>query len=131
MSYEIPPPGGRPIQLAETRPPKNAAKPGIKDTARRRWTLLNGFVDSGMAVLKPSDVAVWTVLFRLARADGFVFASLKKLSELTGMDRRTVQRALGNLKVAGHIVTIQRGGGCAATRYRLTRSGNEEAVKCA
>lgn len=81
-----------------------------KDIARARWALLNGFVDAGMAGLELSDMAVWLVLFRHARADGAATVARTEIVRRVGCDKKTVTAALRRLMAAGWLVRLRRGG---------------------
>jgi len=67
----------------------------------------------------PAAGAVFLVLFRFAKPDGTVFASLGKLETMTGIHRRSIQRAVSRLADLGALEKVQRGGGAVASIYRL------------
>lgn len=95
-----------------------------KDTARRRWTLFNRFVDDGMADLKPADVAVWLALFRHAQADGTATVARSRLIAMTGLAPRTIKVALRRLIDFGWMERLRRGGPSGGVAvYRLKKPG--------
>lgn len=95
-----------------------------KDTARRRWTLLNAFVDGGMAGLELSDVAVWLALFRHARADGVATVARARMVEMTGLARNTITASLSRLVAAGWVERLRRGGPSGGVAvYRVQHHG--------
>lgn len=105
------------------------AKAKRKDTARRRWTLLNAFVDRGMAGLKFSDVAVWMALFRNSNADGVATVARTRIKALTGCDIKTIAGALSRLTAEHWAVRIQRGGpvgGMAVYRLQAPKDVGEK-----
>lgn len=81
-----------------------------KDAAKRRWLLLNAFIDAGMAGLELSDVAVWVTLYRHARADGISTVARLRLAEITGLAPNTITSSLARLASAGWIARLRRGG---------------------
>ena len=134
--YVVPPPGvpappvytPQELEQIAARKKLQAKKQQRKDAARRRWALLNRFVDEGMASLERSDVAVWIVLFRHAGADGVTSVSKSRLASVTGQDPKTVTVALRRLAGAGWISRLRRGGptdGCAVYRVQKPHSGGE------
>lgn len=88
----------------------NEAKARRTEAARRRWTLLNAFVDEGMAGLELSDVVVWLALFRHARADGVATVARVQLARLAGLAPNTVTVSIRRLIAAGWLVRLRRGG---------------------
>lgn len=95
-----------------------------KDTARRRWTLLNCFVDEGMGDLKPADVAVWLALFRHGSADGLATVARSRVVAMTGLTVKTVSAALRRLIDAGCLERLKHGGPSGGVAvYRLKRNG--------
>lgn len=97
-----------------------------KDSTRRRWAVLNSFVDEGMASLEASDVAVWLALYRHARSDGVATVARARLVALTGLAPGTVKASLARLSEAGWIVRKQRGGPVGGTaKYRIQRPKKE------
>lgn len=93
-----------------------------KDSARRRWVLLNAFVDSGMASLEASDSSVWFALFRHAGADGRATVARGLLVSMTGLAANTVKSSLTRLCVAGWVDRIRCGGPSGGVAvYRVQR----------
>jgi hypothetical protein len=86
------------------------AKARRTEAARRRWMLLNAFVDAGMAGLEISDAVVWLALFRNARADGVATVARVRLVEITGLAPNTITTSIGRLVAAGWIERLRRGG---------------------
>ncbi|NLF59367.1 MAG: helix-turn-helix domain-containing protein [Candidatus Hydrogenedens sp.] len=136
--YRVPPPGelAEPVysqeelaamaQDRERRTAMKAARARRKDVARRRWTMINCFVDEGMAGLKPADTAVWVALFRHARADGLVRLSRARLVSVTGLSPQTVKVSLSRLVSAGWLQRMQSGGpsgGIAVYCVKINKEG--------
>jgi DNA-binding MarR family transcriptional regulator len=76
---------------------------------RRRFALLNAFVDCELARLGPADVAVWLVLYRHGQRDGTATAAVSDLARRTGYRDRAVRQALARLIECGLIARIKRG----------------------
>ena len=125
--YRVPAPG---VPADVVRTPAELAAMSNRHTAkktrssrimvnRERWRNLNAFTDDLLALAGPAAGSVWLALFRFARADGTVFASLPTLEAKTGQHRRTIQRAVSRLIELEALEKVQRGGGAVATSYRL------------
>lgn len=86
--------------------------PDARRRSRLRFETLNAFVDRGIVegALKPSDVAVWLVLYRHARPDGTAEVTIDTICRASGLARRTVLLALKRLKGCRMLRTIRRGG---------------------
>jgi len=130
--YVVPPPGvpappvytPQELEQIAARKKLQAKKQQRKDAARRRWALLNRFVDEGMASLERSDVAVWIVLFRHAGADGVATVARARLIELTRLAPRTVKVSFQRLMQAGWVERMRRGGpvgGVAVYRVKIPK----------
>lgn len=102
-----------------TRDKKQKAKKNRAEVNRKRWQRLNAFTDGALSSAGPSGGVVWLCLFRFAKPDGTAFASLRVLEGMTGLDRRTIQRAVTRLVSLDLVEVTQRGGGVVATQYRL------------
>ncbi len=131
--YRVPAPGeaaqplNTPTELERLTVRRNAA---VKTESRakvnrERWRVLNTFTDTALSQAGAAAGAVWLVLFRFARSDGTVYASLSVLQEKTGLARKTIQRAVARLVELGEVKMLQRGGGAVATKYRLRRGGQK------
>jgi len=95
-----------------------------KEAARRRWALLNAFVDEGMAGLELSDAVVWLALFRHARADGVATVARMAIVRATGISPGTAKVALRRLINAGWLVRLRRGGPAGGVAvYRVQKPG--------
>ena len=81
--------------------------------------MLNTFIDMTMCHLKPSEVAVWFVLFRDTR-DGVARTAQTDIARRTGLSTRTVKRSIKSLKKLG-LVTIRSRGGLlkGPSRYQV------------
>lgn len=101
-------------------------KPGRGGGAvRRRFALLNAFIDGGLPRRTRAELAAWLLLYRHAKPDGIVTASVADLARRTGCDESTIRRALKRLREAGLVERIKRGtlaGGPSAWRL-LTPEG--------
>lgn len=103
-------------------------KPGRRGGAvKRRFTLLNTFVDFELAELGAVDVAVWLVLYRDGQRDGTATTAVSDLMRRTGYGDAAVRRALRRLRDRGLIDRVKRGtlaGGPSIYRLRMpTGSG--------
>lgn len=77
-----------------------------------------------MPRLYRSDIAVWLLLYRHAKPDGTVTASILDLARRTGCSKRSVRYSLNRLQSTGLIDREKRGslsGGPSV--YRLNRPG--------
>ncbi len=117
---------GRAPTDAEPKP-KPKRKPGRGGGAvRRRFALLNAFVDCELARLGPVDVAIWLVLYRHGRRDGTATAAASDLARRTGYRDAAVRRALRRLRDRGLIDRVKRGtlaGGPSAYRLLMPSGG--------
>ena len=110
---------------ANTRKAKAKAQ-RQRDTGgnRRRWHTFNAFcdLDKKAGGLRPSDTALWCVLFRHADRRGVVCLAQSRMQEYTGLSRRAVSYALQRLVAGGHLERLKRGGpnsGLAAFRLLI------------
>ena len=90
---------------------------------RRRWQTFNAFcdLDKKAGGLRPSDTALWCVLFRHADRRGVVTLSQNRMALYTGLSARGVRYALQRLIERGLLERLKRGGpnsGLAAFRMR-------------
>jgi hypothetical protein len=107
---EEPPPmdGPAPSSRADRGKPKG--KPdGGKAKARERFGVLNAFIDFTMAELKPSERAVWLVLFRDTKRDGIARTSERDIARRAGVSDRMVRYALKALERRGLVRIVRRG----------------------
>ncbi len=105
---------------------RRCVKTRRKDSARRRWALLNAFVDSGMGALKPADAVVWFALFRHAGPDGTATVARARLVKATGLHTQTVKTALARLVSGGWLSHEKRGGpNGGAASYRIIEGGEK------
>lgn len=108
---EPPPPSSRSSDRKKnTR--KRAAQNhhGAKRQSRLRFEVLNAFVDTSMANLMRSELAVWLVLCRDTKPDGTARASFDDIARRAGIDRRSVTRAIGTLKRKKLLQVVRKGG---------------------
>ena len=93
---------------AGSEPKRKAGKGGGK--AGRRWKLLNAVVDKALPLFKGrAALAAWVVLFRHAKADGIVKASVADLARRAGCGESAMGRALRDLRAVGLVERIKRG----------------------
>jgi hypothetical protein len=96
------PPAGRRAE------PKGRTAPG-KGRTSERFGLLNAFIDFTMADLKPSERAVWLVLFRDTKRDGTARTSERDIARRAGVSDRMVRYALRALERRGLVRIVRRG----------------------
>ena len=91
-----------------TKNPKELRQ-GRGSAVRRRFALLNAFIDNVSATLPRSAVVVWLQLYRHAKPEGTVSASVADLARRAGASDRQVQRALALLQEVGMLCRLKRG----------------------
>jgi replicative DNA helicase len=103
--------GGRgPVMSNYTK--RTARRRTTKRRSRLRFEILNAFVDDGIvkAGLTAHQALVWLVLYRDTRQNGFATTSVGDIARRAGIGRRTVLRALAQLKRARMLRVARRGG---------------------
>jgi DNA-binding transcriptional ArsR family regulator len=93
---------------------------------RRRFQLLNAFVDLALPLLGPVDVAVWLVVYRHGQRDGTATAAVSDLARRTGYRQAAVRLALRRLRDCGMIERVKRGtlaGGPSVYRLIMPADG--------
>jgi hypothetical protein len=90
-----------------------------KGKVGERFRVLNSFVDFALAELTRAEIAVWLVLYRDTR-DRTARTSYDDLARRTGLNRRSVGRAVGALVTRRLLKVVHRGGlRRGASRYRV------------
>lgn len=115
---------GRALTDAEPQPKRKPGRGG--GAVRRRFAMLNAFVDCELARLGPVDVAVWLVLYRHGRRDDTATAAVSDLARQTGYADRAVRLALRRLWGNGLIGRVKRGtlaGGPSVYRLLMPSRG--------
>lgn len=85
-------------------------KPGRGGGAvRRRFALLNVFIDAELSRCTRAELAAWLLLYRHAKPDGIVTASVADLARRAGRDESAMRRALKRLREAGLVERVKRG----------------------
>ena len=97
--------GGKPQR---NRSPRPTAKRPVSNV-RRRFGLLNAIIDRAMPAMNRSELAVWLLLYRHAKPDGTVTASVGDLARRTGSSDRMVRYALDRMRRAGLLRRLKRG----------------------
>lgn len=94
-------------EAAGPNPP--AAK--AKGARAERFAALNAFVDVGIAAAKltPAEALVWLVLFRDTKAAGTALTAQTYVASRTGLNVRTVRRAVASLAAKGMLTVVRRG----------------------
>lgn len=112
----------KPIKPGEELPAldKEQRKPkATKRKAAGRFAVLNEFVDTSMADLTRSELAVWLVLYRNVR-NGTVRLSAGSIGKVAGMSRRSAINAVQCLVRKGHLTIVYKGGlNRGASTYRI------------
>jgi hypothetical protein len=96
----------------EPRPDRNSRRRGkAKENSTRagRFAVLNAFVDFTMADLKPSERAVWLVLFRDTKPNGIARTSERDMARRAGVSDRMVRYSLTALAKRGLVKIVRRG----------------------
>jgi hypothetical protein len=109
-----------------TKPPLPGAKPKPRRKSER-FAVLNAFVDFGISTAKltPAEALVWLVLFRDTKAaTGTARTAQTDVAKRTGLDVRTVRRAVASLEAKRMLVTVRRGRlNAGPSAYRLHPTG--------
>ncbi len=98
-----------PLHDGELRPNGRHSKPKGKRSSSGRFGVLNAFVDFTMAGLKPSERAVWFVLFRDTKSNGIARTSERDIARRAGISDRMVRYALTGLEECGLVRVVNRG----------------------
>src|SRR5574337_434219 len=80
---------GPPVRLRADGTPRRTAGSGTAGgrrggAVRRRFALLNAFIDSALRELGRAELAAWLILYRHAKPDGIVTASVADLARRAG-----------------------------------------------
>jgi len=70
---------------------------------------LNAFIDGELPRRTRAELAAWLLLYRHAKPDGIVTASVADLARRAGRDESAMRRALKRLREAGLVDRIKRG----------------------
>lgn len=98
---------GRRSTEAEPPPKRKPGRGG--GTVRRRFALLNAFIDGELPQRTRAELAAWLLLYRHAKPDGIVTASVADLARRAGRDESAMRRALRRLREAGLVERLKRG----------------------
>jgi hypothetical protein len=105
--------GEEPPPLDDGEPRRPAAgsrsKAKGKSASSARFAMLNAFIDFTMADLKPSERAVWFVLFRDTKPNGVARTSERDIARRAGVSDRMVRYALTALAKRGLVKIVRRG----------------------
>lgn len=94
----------------QTHPRKRKPKRSGGSAVKRRFALLNWFADEGMRALRRrSEIGAWLGLYRHAKPDGTVSASVADLARRAGCSDRAMGDALRRLRQLGYVERIKRG----------------------
>lgn len=119
---------GQSANNAEPKPKRSAGQRA--GAVRRRFGLLNTFIDWALPRLCRTDVAAWLLLFRHAKPDGTVAASVADLAQRAGCQERAMRNALRRLQATGLVRRLKRGtlaGGPSV--WRLLTPGGADASR--
>jgi hypothetical protein len=116
------PPRQPPTPKAPDRPVAKRGRPRRKGDLARRFGLYNAVVDYAIRDMHRSELVVFLILWRHAKADGTVSASIADLARRGGCSRRTIQNEIKRLITKRLLGRIKRGtleGG--PTHWRLVK----------
>ena len=91
------------------RPQDGQARCGSVSRCGSAFALLNAFLDEAVPNLARAELAAWLLLFRHAKPDGVVSASVLDLARRAGCNESTMRRALQRLQAKGLACRIKRG----------------------
>lgn len=109
MTPHVPraPRNGRATGGTEAKPKRSAGHRA--GAIRRRFALLNALIDLALPKLKRTEVAAWLLLYRHAKPDGTVTASVADLARRAGSSERMMRYALERMERRGLLLRIKRG----------------------
>jgi hypothetical protein len=116
------PPRQPPPPRAPDRPVAKRGRPRRKGDLARRFGLFNAVVDYAIRDMHRSELAAFVILWRHAKADGTVSASIADLARRGGCSRRAIQNGIKRLITKRLLERIKRGtleGG--PTHWRLVK----------
>jgi DNA-binding transcriptional ArsR family regulator len=100
-----------PYQCPE-HPSEQSAKQNSKvrnPKALGRFQAMNAFADHYTRLVDTTAQVVWFILFRDVKSNGLATVSLQQIADRIGVHRRTVMRAVKQLKDAGLLTVVARG----------------------
>jgi hypothetical protein len=110
--------------LTPDGPPRTLSTKGkTKGTAGGRWAMFNGFIDGIAGTLTPAAALTWLVLFRDTKRNGLARTGQADIGRRIGITPRGVRKALAELRAAGLLAVVHRGGiGRGPSAYRVMLS---------
>jgi hypothetical protein len=90
------------------RPAPPPSKPKRR-TRSERFTVLNAFVDMGLANLTGAETKVWLILFRDTKGNGTARTAQADIARRAGLSVRAVKLALRALTAEGMVRLVHRG----------------------
>ncbi len=102
--------GDEPKPLRSTTPTKGKTASKRSKHTSSRFASLNAFVDVTLAGLSRAEIAVWLILWRDTKPEGTVRTSQSDMARRSGVDARSVRRALTRLGKAGLLTEVYAGG---------------------
>lgn len=78
--------------------------------AAGRFHQINAFVDATVCNLDRAEIVVWLILWRDTKTDGLARTSQADLARRGGISERSAGRAVRNLRQAGLLTIVRRGG---------------------
>ncbi|MDB5311279.1 MAG: transcriptional regulator [Gemmataceae bacterium] len=100
--------------------PAPTARPTARKQTRGRFAEINGFIDVTLKDLKPSEIAIWLILWRDTKPNGLVQTGESDLARRSGYRLRMVKYAVAGL-VAKRLIKVVRQGriGTSASVYKV------------
>jgi hypothetical protein len=103
------PPRQPPTPKAPDRPVAKGGRPRRKGDLARRFGLFNAVVDYAIRDMHCAELAAFVILWRHAKADGTVSASIADLARRGGCSRRAIQNGIKRLITKRLLERIKRG----------------------
>lgn len=118
------PPSPPPTPMATTTKPK-------RRTRSERFTVLNAFVDMGLANLTGAETKVWLILFRDTKGNGIARTAQTDIARRARLSVRSVKLALRNLTANGMVRLVHRGRlNVGPSVYRVHPTGTHSVRPC-
>lgn len=96
------------VEVTPVQRPTSTNKPKRR-TRADRFSLLNAFVDMGMADLSVAETKTWLILFRDTKATGTARTGQTDIARRAGLSVRSVKNALRSLTAKGMVRVVRRG----------------------